>query len=618
MNSSGQPQSGGRNILVNSTCSANISTDYWASSLKEIQSSTVQAAYHIEALQSTNKDRNGRYCHNYSDEISICTLCSCNWRPQLPRTPIWRTLPRPTTLLTQKNGKLMTAPKIPRPLSDRDISYLRDNRNPHVEPMSGVTILLGFMTLVVLSKTVLLIHVETSCLLPKESRWYKRKRTTRRRPHGHLDLRTAALRLLRSVINYGTRPDRNCVAILTILLASALIPSPLGVHLLIYRVKSVLHLTIVLLATCVMTQINSIQAHCLNKQIPRPQWIKRTLKRRKQTSLTFRYARRLCQHILMIKIPACITSRWEYLTNTGLRGGGLNSKSSIDSTPRGGGAWINGTLRSTPQWQFETIPQDIHHEKQESLFCQCHTLSALFRRRIVTGQAMLQFARTQFPLTDSGPLQGYPEFGNRGNFTDTIINDWLEKHSHPPVKLLSLQGRDHLAQEHTPLHMLHKGTNKDQILGRLPPGCTAFKLNSYVGCNNNSYSHATAVIQSEITQEWYLVDSMNPQAKALSDAKQWNELCGDIQILVYTDPIHNQTWADAKFLTLHVNSRTPHPDTPIANLPAPHTTNCEPQEIRDRTHTPDDLHTCRGNVQPSLYRLCQRHTYTLPSKNLQA
>jgi hypothetical protein len=102
----------------------------------------------------------------------------------------------------------MTAPKIPRPLSDRDISYLRDNRNPHVEPMSGVTILLGFMTLVVLSKTVLLIHVETSCLLPKESRWYKRKRTTRRRPHGHLDLRTAALRLLRFVINYAMEPDQ--------------------------------------------------------------------------------------------------------------------------------------------------------------------------------------------------------------------------------------------------------------------------------------------------------------------------------------------------------------------------------------------------------------------------
>jgi hypothetical protein len=83
---------------------------------------------------------------------------------------------------------------------------------------------------------------------------------------------------------------------------------------------------------------------------------------------------------------------------------------------------------------------------------------------------MLEFARTQFPLTDSGPLQGYPEFGNQGNFTDTIINEWLEKHSHPPVKLLSLQGQDHLAQEHTPLHMLHKGTIKDQILGRLPQG----------------------------------------------------------------------------------------------------------------------------------------------------
>jgi hypothetical protein len=162
-----------------------------------------------------------------------------------------------------------------------------------------------------------------------------------------------------------------------------------------------------------LAHFNSIQARCLNKQIPRPQWIKRTLKRHKQTSLTFRYAKRLCQHILMIKIPACITSRWEYLTNTGLRGGGLSSRSSIDSTPRGGGAWIDGTPHFTPQWQFETIPQDIHHEKQESLFCQCHTLSALFRRRIVTGQAMLQFARTQFPLTDSGPLQGYPEFGNR-------------------------------------------------------------------------------------------------------------------------------------------------------------------------------------------------------------
>jgi hypothetical protein len=138
-----------------------------------------------------------------------------------------------------------------------------------------------------------------------------------------------------------------------------------------------------------LAHFNYVRAHCLNKQIPRPRWVKRTLKRHRQTSLTFRYARRLCQHILMIKIPACITSRWEYLTNTGLRGGGLNSKSSIDSTPRGGGAWMTGTLRFTPQWQFETIPQDIHHEKQENLFCQCHTLSALFRRSVVTGQAML-------------------------------------------------------------------------------------------------------------------------------------------------------------------------------------------------------------------------------------
>jgi hypothetical protein len=98
-----------------------------------------------------------------------------------------------------------------------------------------------------------------------------------------------------------------------------------------------------------LAHFNSVRAHCLNKQIPRPRWIKRTLKRHTQTSLTFRYARRLCQHILMIKIPACITSRWEYLTSTRLRGGGLNSKSSIDSTPRGGGAWIYRTPRCTPQ-----------------------------------------------------------------------------------------------------------------------------------------------------------------------------------------------------------------------------------------------------------------------------
>jgi hypothetical protein len=137
-----------RNILVSSTCSANSSTDYRTSSLTEIQSSTVQAEYHIEALQSTNKDRNRRYCHNYSDEISIYTLCSCNWRPQLPQTPIWRTLPRPTTpllpLLTQRSGRLMAAPKTPLPLRDRDIPYLRDDKRSYVEPMSGGTIVAGW------------------------------------------------------------------------------------------------------------------------------------------------------------------------------------------------------------------------------------------------------------------------------------------------------------------------------------------------------------------------------------------------------------------------------------------------------------------------------------------
>jgi hypothetical protein len=145
--------------------------------------------------------------------------------------------------------------------------------NLHVECTSRGKILPRLMTLVILSKTVLPLHVETSCLLPRESRCSKRNRTTRRRPHGHLDHRTAAPCLLRFIIHHGTSPDRKCVAILTILLASALIPSPLCVHLLTYRVRSVLHLSIAFLANCVMTQFNSVQARCLNIKIPRPRWI---------------------------------------------------------------------------------------------------------------------------------------------------------------------------------------------------------------------------------------------------------------------------------------------------------------------------------------------------------
>jgi len=66
------------------------------------------------------------------------------------------------------------------------------------------------------------------------------------------------------------------------------------------------------------------------------------------------------------------------------------------------------------------------------------------------------------------------------------------------------------------------------------------------------------------------VDSMNPQAKALSNANQCNKLCGDIQTLVYANPTQiqgNQTWADAKTLTLHSESQIPSPDSPLTISP---------------------------------------------------
>jgi len=65
------------------------------------------------------------------------------------------------------------------------------------------------------------------------------------------------------------------------------------------------------------------------------------------------------------------------------------------------------------------------------------------------------------------------------------------------------------------------------------------------------------------------VDSMNPQAKALSNVNPWNGLCGDIQTLVYANPTQvqgSQPWADAKTLTLHSDSRTPNPDSPLTIL----------------------------------------------------